>query len=169
MPDLKNAIPIFETGTRMSFAVVAFVLGLFAVTMTVYGIGQTIHALYLWEDFGYAVLRGVGYIVISIAVFEVAKYLVEEEVMRGREMRSPGEARRSLTKFVSTISIAVFLEALVTVFRVSHNNVADLVYPAALLLTAIILIIGLGAFQYISTKVEAEVGTRDRRAQDKKR
>jgi hypothetical protein len=115
------------------------------------------------------VLRGVGYIVIAIAVFEVAKYLVEEEVMRGREMRSPGEARRSLTKFISTISIAVFLEALVTVFRVSHTNVADLIYPAILLLTATAMIIGLGVFQRLSATVEAQVGAKDQRISDKKR
>lgn len=166
---MANPTEIFEAGTRIAFSVIALVLGLFAMTMTVYGLGQTFYALFYWEEFGNAVLRGVGYIVISIAVFEVAKYLVEEEVMRGREMRSPGEARRSLTKFVSTISIAVFLEALVTVFRVSHSNVADLLYPAALLLTAIALIIGLGIFQWLSARVEQQIGAKDQRISEKKR
>lgn len=166
---MKDPIRVFETGTRVAFSIVAMVLGLFALTMSVYGIGQTFYALVYWESFGDAVLRGVGYIVISIAVFEVAKYLVEEEVMRGREMRSPGEARRSLTKFISTISIAVFLEALVTVFRVSHTNVADLIYPAVLLLTATAMVIGLGVFQRLSATVEAQVGAKDQRVSDKKR
>lgn len=166
---MKDPIRVFETGTRVAFSIVAMVLGLFALTMTVYGIGQTFYALFYWESFGDAVLRGVGYIVISIAVFEVAKYLVEEEVMRDREMRSPGEARRSLTKFISTISIAVFLEALVTVFRVSNTNVADLIYPAILLLTATAMIIGLGVFQRLSATVEAQVGAKDQRISDKKR
>ena len=166
---MKDPIRVFETGTRVAFSIVAMVLGLFALTMTVYGVGQTFYALFYWESFGDAVLRGVGYIVISIAVFEVAKYLVEEEVMRDREMRSPGEARRSLTKFISTISIAVFLEALVTVFRVSNTNVADLIYPAILLLTATAMIIGLGVFQRLSATVEAQVGAKDQRISDKKR
>jgi hypothetical protein len=166
---MKDPTGAFESGTRIAFSVIAIVLVLFALTMTVYGIGQALYALLYWEEFGYAVLRGVGYIVISIAVFEVAKYLVEEEVMRGREMRSPGEARRSLTKFISTISIAVFLEALVTVFRVSHTNVADLVYPAILLLTAVAMILGLGVYQWLSVLVEAQVGAKDERAANKKR
>jgi len=166
---MKDPIRMFEAGTRVAFSIIAVVLGLFALTMSAYGIGQTFYALIYWEDFGYAVLRGVGYIVIAIAVFEVAKYLVEEEVVREREMRSPGEARRSLTKFISTISIAVFLEALVTVFRVSHTNVADLVYPAILLLTAITMIIGLGVFQRLSATVEVQVGAKDQRISDKKR
>lgn len=166
---MKDRIGLFEAGTRVAFSIIAIVLGLFALTMSAYGVGQTFYALFYWDDFGDAVLRGVGYIVIAIAVFEVAKYLVEEEVMRGREMRSPGEARRSLTKFISTISIAVFLEALVTVFRVSHTNVADLIYPAILLLTATAMIIGLGVFQRLSATVEAQVGAKDQRISDKKR
>jgi hypothetical protein len=100
-------------------------------------------------------------------VFEVAKYIVEEELVRERELRSPGEARRSLTKFISTISIAVFLEALVTVFRVSHTNVADLIYPAIMMLTAIIMVIGLGVFQRLSATVESQVGAKDSRANEK--
>ena len=166
---MKEATDVFETGTRIAFSVIAAVLALFAIAMAAYGIGETFYALIYWQGFGDAVLRGVGYIIIAIAVFEVAKYLVEEEVMRGREMRSPGEARRSLTKFISTISLAVFLEALVTVFRVSHSNVADLVYPAFLLLTAVAMVIGLGVFQWLSVKVEAQVGTKDQRISDKKR
>jgi hypothetical protein len=166
---VNNPIRIFEAGTRVAFSIIALILALFALTMSAYGIGQTFYALVHWSDFGDAVLRGVGYIVIAIAVFEVAKYLVEEEVMRGREMRSPGEARRSLTKFISTISIAVFLEALVTVFRVSHTNVTELIYPAILLLTATAMIIGLGVFQRLSATVEVQVGAKDQRTSDKKR
>jgi len=59
--------------------------------------------------------------VIAIAVFDFAKYFIEEEVIRGREMRLMSEARRSLTKFISTISIAVFIEGLVLVFQVSKQ------------------------------------------------
>jgi hypothetical protein len=164
-----DPIRTFEAGSRLIFSIIAVVLGFFALLMSAYGIGQTVYALLYWTDFGSTLLRGVGYIVIAIAVFEVAKYLIEEEVVREREMRSPGEARRSLTKFISTISIAVFLEGLVTVFRVSHENVTLLIYPAALLLTAIALILGLGVFQRLSAATEQQVGAKDKRAGDDKK
>src|SRR6187431_2283134 len=70
-----------------------------------------------WSEAGAGLLESIGYVVIAVAVFDVAKYFVEEEVIRGREMRLPSEARRSLTKFISTIAIAVFIEALVMIFR----------------------------------------------------
>lgn len=104
-----------------------------------------------------ALLGGVGYVVIAIAVFDVAKFVVEEEVVLGRDKHTAGEARRSLTKFISTIAIAVFLEALVTVFRVSTENVPDMLYPTLLLVAGTALILGLGAYQRLSATVEQEL------------
>ena len=83
-------------------------------------------------------------------------------MIRGREMRSAAEARRSLTKFISTISIAVFIEGLVLVFRVSRESVAEILYPTALLITGIIIVVGLGSYQRLSADVEQKVGEKDR-------
>ena len=102
-------------------------------------------------------LSAIGYVVIAMAVFDVAKYFVEEEVIRGREMRSASEARRSLTKFVSTIAIAVFIEGLVIVFQASKESLPEMLYPTALLLTAIVIVVGLGVYQRLSADVEEKV------------
>jgi hypothetical protein len=100
-------------------------------------------------------------VVVSVATFEISKYVIEEEVVRGREMRVASEARRSLTRFISTIAIAIFLEALVVVFRVGKDNVPHLIYPTALLVAGILLIIGLGVYQRLSAIVEEEVEDKD--------
>ena len=84
-----------------------------------------------------------------------------------RERRIASEARRSLTKFISTIAIAVFLEALVTVFRVSARDVTQLLYPTLLLVAATLLIIGLGLYQRLSATVERQVDANDRSAERK--
>ncbi|HEX2216030.1 MAG TPA: GNAT family acetyltransferase [Xanthobacteraceae bacterium] len=148
---------LFDVVSRFAFSIAAAILMLLAIVMIIYGVGHVAVTLFQAGDMGIAVLRGVGYVVVAIAVFDLAIYLLEEEVLRGREMRAPSEARRSLTKFISTIAIAVFLEGLVTVFRVSHTNVRELVYPALLLLTAMLLVLGLGLFQRLSASVEAQV------------
>jgi hypothetical protein len=109
-----------------------------------------------------ALLGAVGYMIIAIAVFDVAKFLIEEEVLNGRERRIASEARRSLTKFISTIAIAVFLEALVTVFRVSREQVSELIYPTLLLVAGTFLVLGLGAYQRLSATVERQVDAADR-------
>ena len=107
-------------------------------------------------DIASGLLDAVGYVIVAIAVFDVAKYLLEEEVLRGRELRDAAEARRSLTKFISTIAIAVFLEALVLVFQVAKKQVSDMLYPTLLLVAGILLIVGLGMFQRLSVAAEQQ-------------
>src|SRR5687768_8390967 len=74
------------------------------------------------QDIGRSLLDSVCYTVVAMAVFEVAKYILVEEVIDPAQMRHTGEARRSITKFISTIIIAVFLETLVAVFQASKSD-----------------------------------------------
>lgn len=103
---------------------------------------------------GRVLLDGIGYTIIAIAVFDVGKYLIEEEAIRGREMRQAGEARQSMTKFITTIAIAIFLEALVTVFDAGKQRPEAMLYPTILLLAGVALVVGLGIYQRLSAKVE---------------
>jgi hypothetical protein len=156
---------IIEALSRLAFASASLVLMAMSFGLVIYGgVEVAVGIGTSREDGSTALLAAIGYVVIAMAVFDVAKYFVEEEVIRGREMRNAGEARRSLTKFISTISIAVFIEGLVLVFRVSRQNVADLLYPTALLFTAIIIVIGLGIYQRLSADVEQKVENKAKRS-----
>ena len=100
-----------EILSRIAFAAASLVLIALSLALVVNGAMTVIVGISVsWADASDALLSAIGYVVISIAVFDVAKYFIEEEVIRGREMRLTSEARRSLTKFISTISIAVFIE-----------------------------------------------------------
>ena len=154
---------IMEGLSRFAFAMASLVLMAMSLALVIYGAVEVFAAASSsWRQVSDALLAAIGYVVISLAVFDVAKYFIEEEVIRSREMRITSEARRSLTKFISTISIAVFIEGLVTVFRVSKESVADMLYPTALLLTAIIIVVGLGVFQRLSADVEQKVDAKDK-------
>jgi len=155
-----------ELVSRAVFGLASVVLMLIALALSIYSAGLIGAALYgPWTEAGTGLLESIGYVVIAVAVFDVAKYFVEEEVIRGREMRLPSEARRSLTKFVSTISIAVFIEGLVLVFRESGEDTRLLLYPCAILVTAIGIILGLGIYQRLSADAETLVEARDRAAE----
>jgi hypothetical protein len=159
---LSRAAEHFDAMSRIIFGLAAGILMLLAIVLTCDAVFQFFKAVLRGSGVGIVALSGIGYVVVSIAVFDVAKYLIEEEVVRGREMRVASEARRSLTRFVSTIAIAVFLEALVTIFRVTQDEVTQLLYPTALLLSGILLVVGLGIFQRLSASVEAKVDSKDR-------
>ncbi len=114
---------LYQLLTRTVFGTVSMALMLVAGALIVYATLQTLAAFNAAEqDVGEALLNAVGYVVIALAVFDVAKYILEEEVIDPTQMRNAGEARRSTTKFMSTISIAVFLEALVVVFQTSKGE-----------------------------------------------
>jgi hypothetical protein len=149
---------IFDFISRCIFGVAATVLALFALVLAGSAVSDFLIAAWTREHLGLSALSGIGYVVVAIAVYDVAKYLIEEEVVRGRELRVTSEARRSLTRFISTIAIAVFLEALVTIFRVAQENVTNLFYPTFLLIAAILLVLGLGVYQRLSISVEQEAG-----------
>ena len=159
---------MMEHISRAIFAVASAILMLMAMALVVYGVSELILALRSsWHEGGEALLTAIGYVVIALAVFDVAKYFIEEEVIRSREMRTPSEARRSLTKFIAAIAIAVFVEGLVIAFQVGKQDVARMIYPTALLVTAILIVLGLGVYQRLSVEVESRVEQKDKAAQDK--
>jgi hypothetical protein len=152
-----------EMLSRFAFGTASLVLMAMSLALVIYGTLEVIAGISTsWSQAGDALLAAIGYVVISLAVFDVAKYFIEEEVIRSREMRQMSEARRSLTKFISTIAIAVFIEGLVTVFRVSKDEVERMLYPTALLLTAILIVVGLGVYQRLSADVEQKVEAKDK-------
>src|SRR5918998_2316432 len=150
---------IYDFLARAFFALIAIGLVILSGGLILYAGIELVNAFEAPEsDVGRSLLDSVGYMVIAIAVFEVAKYIMEEEALDPTEMRHTGEARRSTPKFVSTIIIAVFLEALVAIFQASKgDDLAMMLYPTILLFAAVALIVGLGAYQRLSTAAEREV------------
>lgn len=99
-------------------------------------------------------LNSIGLLIIGFAVIETAKFIAEEEILRQRELRSPRESRRSITKFISIIVIAASLEALVMIFKTGLDNIPNAIYPAALFISAMFALIALGTYQYLSSRIE---------------
>ncbi len=101
----------------------------------------------------YKLLDEVALIVFSIAVIDVSKYLIVEEVLKGHD-RSPKEARRAFTKFITIIVTALSLEALVITIESVKTDITKLIYPILLFLAATILLVGLGVYQKCNSSSE---------------
>jgi hypothetical protein len=106
------------------------------------------------KDFMGTMLQAAGAVIIAVAILDVAKYMVEEEVLRRKELRSAREARETLTKIAVIISIAVSIEGIIYIFKAGAKDVSLLIYPATLILAATLLIVGLGIYQRLSVDVE---------------
>ena len=103
----------------------------------------------------YKLLDEVALLIFSIAVIDVSKYLMIEEVLKDDD-RSPEEARRAFTKFVVIIVTALSLEGLVITIEAVKTDITKLIYPILIFIVATILIIGLGIYQKLNASSEKQ-------------
>jgi hypothetical protein len=159
----------FDYLARVLFVLVALALFVLALTLVGSGAWQLLVDAFSGEIGIYNLMNGVGLLIVSLAIADVAKFVVEENVVRERELRSPAEALRSLTKFMTIIIIALSLEAVVGIFEAGREkNFEQLVFPTLVMVAAILALVGLGLFQYLSRRSqrEAKAGADDADATD---
>lgn len=149
---------LFDFIMTFSYSLAALVL--FGMAFTT--IGWSVYEVFsemdndelLNGEFVSIMLQSVGAIVISVAIIDVAKYMVEEEVFRNKELRSPREARQTITKVIVILSIAVGIEGLIFIFKAGIRDITLLLYPTSMIIAAVVLIVGLGVYQKLSASVE---------------
>jgi hypothetical protein len=142
---------------RLLFVLVALALFSLAISLVISGSWQLVRGALGGQVGIYNLMNGVGLLIVSLAIADVAKFVVEENVVRERELRSPAEALRSLTKFMTIIIIALSLEAIVGIFEAGREkNFAQMVYPAIVMAAAIFALVALGLFQFLSRRSQRE-------------
>ncbi|UFH58277.1 general glycosylation pathway protein [Sulfurovum mangrovi] len=133
--------------SRTVYGLISLSLGIISLAMIVsslYSIWTSLHEQMLFTN---SLLDAVGFIVIGTAIFDVSRFLMEEEVFKVHGEETSMKQRMILIKFLVIIIIAISLEALVFVFSAAKKDISLLVYPTFLLLTAVMLVIGLGVYQ----------------------
>ncbi|MCI5142664.1 MAG: general glycosylation protein [Candidatus Electrothrix sp. ATG1] len=81
-----------------------------------------------------------------MAVFDVSKFLLEEEVIKSHEEITPATQKAMLSKFLIIITVAVSLEALVFIFNAGKEDITLLGYPVLLLVAVSLLVISLALY-----------------------
>jgi len=102
----------------------------------------------------YGLLDEVALIVFAFAVIDVSKYLVLEEVLRPAKDAKPRKAQQALRKLVVIIFTALSLEGLVLTIEMAKTDVQMMVYSSTLIFVATLYLIGLGVYQWLSSKAE---------------
>jgi hypothetical protein len=150
---MKRLTSAYHMLTRILYALASLALTVISLAMIGVAGFDVWYAADASEPLKYAMLDSIGLVVVSLAVFDVAKYLMEEEVLRDRELRSATEARETLTKFFVIIIIAVTLEALIFVLGAAQD-LSLLVYPAILLGVASLMMVSLALYLRLSSQAE---------------
>ena len=147
---MSNAKNISDIMGRVVYGLISTSLAIISITMMGVALWDIWIALHGETLLVTALLNAIGLIVIGMAVFDVSKFLLEEEVFSSSSTKSPEKQREALLKFLVIIAIAVSLESLVFVFDAGTKDVTTLIYPTFLLISAVLLVVGLGVYQKLT-------------------
>lgn len=94
------------------------------------------------------------YLTLALAVFDLGKTTLEEEVLMHKDIFRHSSTRRTITRFIAAILIAVSIEALLLVFKSALGNTTTLVPAVWMMIAAVGLLIGLGIYVYLGARAE---------------
>lgn len=150
----RHVTAFFKFISRILYVVVTLSLLGLAFAFVIYA-GWSVYRAATGQDAVLAsMLHAIGLVIIALAVSDVGKFLLEEELNSERELETTGEVRRTLTKFITIIIIAVSLETLVFLFEAGRDSAESLLYPSLLLIAVAVLLGVLGLYQRLAWTVE---------------
>lgn len=94
------------------------------------------------------------FLTLALAIFDLAKTTVEEEVLMHKDILRHSSTRRTITRFIATILIAVSIEALLLMFKSVLGSPEYLSKAVAMMATSVGLLVGLGGYVYLGAKAE---------------
>jgi hypothetical protein len=106
------------------------------------------------EKAAQAVIEAVGLLAAAVVALQIAQTVIEEEVIRGAHVSAPTRVRRFLSRFYVVVVVSLAIEGLVAVFRAIHEDIADLLYGAALIASTALLLAGWGLFVHLNRSAE---------------
>ena len=95
------------------------------------------------------------FLTLGLAVFDLGKTTLEEEVLMHKDIFRHSSTRRTITRFIAAILIAVSIEALLLMFKSALGDGQYLIQAVWMMLAAVGLLIGLGLYVYLGAKAEA--------------
>ena len=134
------------------------VIGLFlVVAILMYSAGLEVISLLQGEhiDLHLKPFSIIIFLTLALAVFDLGKTTLEEEVLMKKDILRHSSTRRTITRFIAAILIAVSIESLLLMFKSVLGSKEHLGDAVAMMGAAIGLLIGLGIYVYLGAKAES--------------
>lgn len=148
----RNFQPIFK------FVYSTIAIGLFAVVIALlYTAFQELFLLFSETETDETKLKPFGIIIfltLGLAIFDLGKTTLEEEVLMHKDIFRHSSTRRTITRFIAAILIAVSIESLLLMFKSALGYGGDLLSAVLMMLASVGLLVGLGAYVYLGAKAE---------------
>ena len=101
-----------------------------------------------------AVLESIAVLTVAVAALELGQTILEEEVHRQAQMSAPTRVRRFLSRFMVVLVVALSIETVVLVFRLSQDAPEMLPYAASVGAAAALLLAAWGVFIRLNRSAE---------------
>lgn len=149
----KRFVPAF----RLVYSIIVF--GLFVVVglLLLSAFHEVMSLFHAEADHASIQLKPFGVIIfltLGLAVFDLGKTILEEEVLMHKDIFRHSSTRRTITRFIAAILIAVSIEALLMMFKSALNESLSILPAVWMMLTAVGLLVALGLYVYLGAKAE---------------
>lgn len=142
------------------FQVIYGVIGLMLVIVAgllIYSAGQSLFdVVYEHTNTATQAFHLVILVTLGLAIFDLGKTILEEEVLLHKDIHHTGSTRRTISRFMSAIVIAVSIESLLLMFKSLLGDATHLNSAVFMLFAAVALLVGLGAYLRLTSEKDRD-------------
>jgi len=131
-------------------AIVMMILALFTIGYSGY---EFISSVFFKSGLSIeSIFKPVIALTLGLAIFDLAKTIIEQEVVFKNYSKNSSSEYKVLIKFSITIIIALLIESLMVVFKIAIDNYEQMIHAVYLIGGVSLLFVALGLFIYFTKK-----------------
>lgn len=138
---------IFANASKVVYGIIGMSLTIFALILVFYAIYDFLNNLFLVSNNLFeSIFKSTIALTLGLAIFDLAKNLLEHEVVFKEHNHEAHGGNKLLIKFLISIIIALSIEALMMVFKIVIYDYKDILYAVYLLIAIGFLLITMSQY-----------------------
>lgn len=148
--EIHKEFNIISKSFYFTTAMVMITLALFTVGYSAY---EFINSVFFRAGLSIeSIFKPVIALTLGLAIFDLAKTIIEQEVVFKNYSKNSSSDYKVLIKFSITIIIALLIESLMVVFKIAIDNYEQMIHAVYLIGGVSLLFVALGLFIYFTKK-----------------
>jgi len=143
----------FHAITKGFYVFAGFSMMILSIITIVFSLYDFVYYLFIESTLSLEMIfKPIIALTLSIAIFDLARTILEQEVFFKSYSKNTKVETKVLTKFLSTIIIALSIEALIVVFKIALNDHGKMINAFYLIAGISLILVSLTSYTYFSTK-----------------
>ncbi len=143
----------FHSLTKAFYILAGFSMMILSIATILYSLYDFVAYLFIEDTLSLEMIfKPIIALTLSIAIFDLAKTILEQEVFFKSYSKNSKVETKLLTKFLITIIIALSIEALIVVFKIAIDDYHAMINAFYLIAGIALILISLTIFIYFSQK-----------------